>query len=94
MRIKYLIQKYVIQIVWIKIRKICIPVRCHFSNQEKDCDELAETKNGHILGSGIASLLRNYLDDSYEVVGLQELIWRARMKFYLSETKKYLKTIL
>lgn len=94
MRIKSLTQKYIMQIVWTKIGIICILVQCHFSDQEKDCDELHETKDGHILGSGIASLLRNHLDDSYEVVSLQELMWQLRMKFYPEQTKKYLKSIL
>ncbi|MGV8134054.1 MAG: hypothetical protein AB2L20_02480 [Mangrovibacterium sp.] len=73
---------------------VCIHAWSHFSDQGKDCDELAETKNGNIMGSGIATLLKNHLDDSYEVVSLQELIWQVRMKFYPEQTKKYLKTIL
>lgn len=73
---------------------VCIHAWSHFSDQENDCDELAETKDGNIMGSGIASLLSNHLDDSYEIVSLQELIWQVRMKFYPEQTKKYLKTIL
>lgn len=72
---------------------ICIHAWSHFSDQGKDCDELAETKNGDIMGSGIATLLRNHLDDSYEIVSLQELIWQVRMRFYPEQTKKYLKTL-
>lgn len=72
---------------------VCIHAWSHFSDQGKSCDELAETKEGNVMGSGIATLLRNHLDDSYEVVSLQELIWQVRMRFYPEETKKYLKTI-
>jgi hypothetical protein len=70
---------------------ICIHAWSHFSDQGKNCDELAETKSGNIMGSGIATLLKNHLDDSYEVVSLQELIWQVRMKFYPEQTKKYVK---
>lgn len=73
---------------------VCIHAWSHFSDQGKDCDELADTKDGKIMGSGIATLLKNHLDDTYEVVSLQELIWQVRMKFYPRETKKYLKTII
>ncbi len=72
---------------------ICIHAWSSFSVQGKDCDELAETKNGNIMGSGIATLLRNHLDSSYEVVSLQELIWQVRMKFRPEQTMKYLKTL-
>ena len=72
---------------------VCIHAWSHFSDQGKGCDELAETKEGNVMGSGIATLLRNHLDNSYEVVSLQELIWQVRMKFYPEQTKKYLKTI-
>ncbi len=72
---------------------VCIHAWSHFSDQGKDCDELAETKNGNIMGSGIAALLRNHLDDSYEVVSLQELIWQVRMRFYPEQTRKYIATL-
>ncbi len=72
---------------------ICIHAWSHFSDQGKDCDELAETKNGNIMGSGIATMLKNHLDDSYEVVSLQELIWQVRMKFYPEQTRKYISTL-
>jgi len=72
---------------------ICIHAWSSFSYQGKDCDELAETGNGNTMGSGIATLLRNHLDDSYEVVSLQELIWQVRMKFRPEQTKKYLGTL-
>ena len=72
---------------------ICIHAWSHFSDQGKDCNELAETKSGNIMGSGIATLLRNHLDDSYEVVSLQELIWQVRMKFHPEETKKFLNSL-
>ncbi len=69
---------------------VCIHAWSHFSDQGKNCDELAETKNGNTMGSGIATLLKNHLDDSYEVVSLQELIWQVRMKFYPEQTRKYI----
>lgn len=72
---------------------VCIHAWSHFSDQGKDCNELAETKNGNIMGSGIATLLKNHLDDSYEVVSLQELIWQVRMRFYPKQTRKYIATL-
>ena len=73
---------------------ICIHAWSHFSDQGKDCDELAETKKGEIMGSNIATLLSNHLDESYEVVSLEELIWQLRMKFYPKQTKEYLNSLL
>lgn len=72
---------------------VCIHAWSHFSDQGKNCDELAETKNSNIMGSGIATLLKNHLDDSYEVVSLQELIWHVRMKSYPEQTRKYIATL-
>ncbi|MDR2139598.1 MAG: hypothetical protein LBP50_08625 [Tannerella sp.] len=65
-----------------------------FSDQGKDCDDLAETKDGVIGGPAIARLLENHLDDSYETVSLEELVWQIRMKHRPKQTKKYLDSLL
>ncbi|MDR1982084.1 MAG: hypothetical protein LBQ39_10790, partial [Tannerellaceae bacterium] len=73
---------------------VCIHCWSFFSDQGTDCDDLAETKDGTIRGPGVAKLLENHLDDSYEVVSLEELIWQIRMKHRPEQTKKYLDSLL
>lgn len=72
---------------------ICIHAWSRFSDQGKDCSELAETETGDVIGSNIATLLINHLDDTYEVVSLEEMIWQIRMKFRPDQTRKYLKKL-
>ena len=72
---------------------VCIHAWSYFSDKGKVCDELAETQKPNIMGSGIAALLTNHLDDSYEVVSLEELIWQVRMRFRSEQTEKYLRTL-
>ena len=45
------------------------------------------------MGSNIATLLTNHLDDSYEVVSLEELIWQLRMDVYPEETQNFLDSL-
>jgi hypothetical protein len=73
---------------------VCIHCWSFFSEQGKDCDDLAETKDGTIRGPGVARLLENHLDESYEVVSLEELIWQIRMKHRPEQTKKYIDNLL
>jgi hypothetical protein len=73
---------------------VCIHCWSKFSDRGKDCDDLAETQDGTIRGPGVAKLLENHLDDSYEVVGFEELVWQIRMKYRPEQTKKYLKSLL
>ncbi|MDR0844267.1 MAG: hypothetical protein LBN71_03535 [Tannerella sp.] len=73
---------------------ICIHAWSRFSEHGKDCDDLAETKDGVTMGPGIARLLENHLDDSYETVSLEELVWQIRMKYRPEQTRKYLKNLL
>lgn len=72
---------------------ICIHAWSLFSDQGKDCDELAETQPGEIMGSSIATLLTNHLNNDYEVVNLEEMIWQIRMKFHPGQTKKFLRKL-
>ena len=73
---------------------VCIHPWSRFSEQGKECDDLAETKDGTIYGAGVARMLENHLDDSYETVSLEELVWQIRMKFRPEQTRKYLKSLL
>jgi len=65
-----------------------------FSDQGQACDDLAETKDSNIRGCGIARLLENHLDSTYEVVSLEELIWQLRMQERPQQIRKYLKSLL
>lgn len=69
---------------------IAIHAWSNFSDQGKGCDELAEVRPGGVKGSDVATLLTNHLNDSYEVVSLEELIWQLRMKERPEQTRKYL----
>jgi hypothetical protein len=73
---------------------ICIHAWSRFSDRGRDCDDLAETKDGTVGGPGIARLLENHLDDSYETVSLEELVWQIRMKHRPEQTKKFLESLL
>ena len=76
-----------------KYNLVCIHAWSKFSDQGTDCDELAETRKGDVMGSNIATLLTNHLDDSYEVVSLEELIWQLRMDVYPEETQNFLDSL-
>lgn len=56
-------------------------------------DELAENTGGNIKGAGAARLCVNHLNDNFQVVSVQELIWRVRMYYRTEQTKKYLNGI-
>lgn len=56
-------------------------------------DELAENTGGNIKGAGAAKLCVNHLNDNFQVVSVQELIWRIRMYYRAEQTTKYLKGI-
>ena len=53
-------------------------------------DFLIENQGGNRRGASAAKLLANHLDERFEVVGVQELVWRVRMHHRESQTKKYL----
>ena len=63
-----------------------------FSEINSKDDFLAENKGGNLNGASAARLMTNHLSDDYEVVNVQELIWRIRMEFRKEQTLKYLQT--
>ncbi|MDR0414319.1 MAG: hypothetical protein LBH84_02770 [Prevotellaceae bacterium] len=48
---------------------------------------------GNKRGASAAKLCLNHLDDRFEVVSVQELIWRIRMYYKKSQTEQYLNVI-
>jgi hypothetical protein len=56
-------------------------------------NELIENANGDKKGASAAKLCLNHLDDRFEVVSVQELIWRIRMHYKKSQTEQYLNVI-
>ncbi|MDR3184507.1 MAG: hypothetical protein LBT49_03780 [Prevotellaceae bacterium] len=56
-------------------------------------DELSENTNGNKKGASAAKLCLNHLDDRFEVVSVQELIWRIRMYYNKLQTEQYLNEI-
>ena len=56
-------------------------------------DESAENASGGTFrGASAAEMCARRLDDKYEVVNMQEMIWRIRMQHSPEQTKKYLNT--
>jgi hypothetical protein len=56
-------------------------------------DPLDENNYGNLNGASAATLLMNHLGDDFQVVSVQELIWRARMNYRKEQTEKFLRTI-
>ena len=56
-------------------------------------DPLIENQSGDIRGAGAAKLCAGHLNDSFEVVNMQELVWRLRMSQRPEQTKKYLSEV-
>lgn len=54
---------------------------------------LIENQSGDIRGAGAAKLCAGHLNDSFEVVNMQELVWRLRMSQRPEQTKKYLSEV-
>lgn len=48
---------------------------------------------GDVKGAGAAKLCTDNLDDDYEVVNIEELIWRLRMQERPEQTKQYLSEV-
>lgn len=65
----------------------------NFKDIGQSNDELAENTGGNIKGAGAAKLCVNHLNDNFQVVSVQELIWRVRMYYRVEQTKKYLNEI-
>lgn len=63
-----------------------------FSDTGDSVDELAENAEGGTLrGASAAEMCDRRLDENYETVNIQELIWRVRMEYRPEQTQKYLK---
>lgn len=64
-----------------------------FSDIGSSNDELAENTNGTLNGASAAKLCTNHLNDNFEVISVQEMIWRVRMANRAEQTKKYLSEV-
>lgn len=64
-----------------------------FKDMGANTDPLAENASGgNMKGAGAAKLCTNHLGSDFEVVNVQELIWRVRNQYKPEQTSKYLKT--
>ncbi|HJH71195.1 MAG TPA: GxGYxYP family putative glycoside hydrolase [Bacteroidaceae bacterium] len=62
-----------------------------FKDIGESLDEIAENEEGgEIRGASAAEMCARRLNNDYEVVNIQELIWRVRMHYRPEQTKKYL----
>lgn len=64
-----------------------------FSDIGSSNDELAENTNGTLNGASAAKLCTNHLNDNFEIISIQEMIWRVRMANRPEQTKKYLSEV-
>lgn len=64
-----------------------------FSDIGNSNDELAENTNGTLNGASAAKLCTNHLGDNFEVITVQEMMWRIRMANRPEQTKKYLSEV-
>lgn len=63
-----------------------------FTDAGADCSETAELDaKGEVYSSGAARLCMSHLDDSYEVVNIEEMLWQLRMRERPAQTKRYLR---
>lgn len=65
---------------------ICVHAWSNFSDNGKTTNSLIENQNGNIYGAGAAKLCADNLNSNFEVVNLQELVWRLRMKLRPKQT--------
>ncbi|MCD8178546.1 MAG: hypothetical protein LUE98_14440 [Tannerellaceae bacterium] len=72
---------------------ICLHAWSNFNDLGKTTDEVAENQDGNHKGAGAAGLLINHLGDNFEVVSVQELIWRVRMAHREEQTIDWLNRV-
>lgn len=72
---------------------VCVHAWSKFSDHGLTEDVLIENQSGTIRGAGAAKLCKSHLNDNFEVVNLQELVWRLRMNQRPEQTKKYLSEV-
>lgn len=68
---------------------ICVHAWSNFSDTGSD-DPVAENKGGDLNGAKAAKLCLGHLDDRFEAVNMQELVWRIRMSERPEQTTRYL----
>ena len=74
-----------------KFSSVIIHAWSNFTDTGESMDEIAENApGGTIRGASAAEMCTRRLNDKYEAVNLQELIWRVRMHYEPEQTKKYL----
>jgi hypothetical protein len=72
---------------------IAVHAWSNFQDAGATHNELIENANGDKRGASAAKLCLNHLDDKFEAVSVQELIWRIRMHYKKSQTEQYLSVI-
>lgn len=70
---------------------VCVHAWSKFSDYGATDDTLAENETkGGLNGAKAAKLCLGHLDDSFEAVNMQELVWRVRMSERPEQTRHYL----
>lgn len=74
-----------------KFSAIIVHAWSAFKDTGASQDELAENESGgDVRGASAAEMCVRRLNNDYEVVNMQELIWRIRMHYKPEQTEKYL----
>ncbi|NDV95278.1 hypothetical protein D0T84_10140 [Dysgonomonas sp. 521] len=74
-----------------KFSSVIIHAWSDFTDTGQSTDEIAENAaGGGIRGAAAAEMCVRRLSEDYQVVNLQELIWRVRMHYEPEQTNKYL----
>ena len=72
---------------------IAVHAWSNFKDTGNANDVLAENQGGNKNGASAAKLCAGHLDNRFETVSVQELIWRIRMLYKESQTKQYLEVV-
>ncbi len=74
-----------------KFSSVIVHAWSTFTDTGESTDELAENADGgSIRGASAAEMCDRRLDDSYQTVNIQELIWRVRMEYRPEQTEQFL----
>lgn len=72
---------------------VCVHTWNSFSDYGQTESPLIENQSRDIRGAGTAKLRTGHSNDGFEVIGMQELIWRLRMSQRPKQTKRYLSEV-
>lgn len=73
-----------------KFSAVIVHAWSEFTDTGDSTDAIAENVNGGIRGASAAEMCNRRLDEDYQAVSMQELIWRIRMEYRPEQTQRFL----